>query len=161
MCCAEADLVVLALALTPETAGVISATELGLLKPTAWIINVARGAHIVTDDLVEALRDGAIGGAALDVTDPEPVPTDHPLWTMDRCVLTPHVANTLSMLRPGWRRSSARTSAATSKECRSPAGSTSASATGLTPDGSLYSRRAWCRCVSGEAGPPGTQGTTP
>ena len=55
----------LALALTPETEGIVGATELTLMEPHAWLVNVARGGHVVTDDLVAALRDGAIGGAAL------------------------------------------------------------------------------------------------
>jgi phosphoglycerate dehydrogenase-like enzyme len=61
------------------------------------VVNVARGGHIVTDDLVTALVDGAIGGAALDVTDPEPLPDGHPLWSLPNCLITPHVANTPEM----------------------------------------------------------------
>ncbi|MGE0877972.1 MAG: D-isomer specific 2-hydroxyacid dehydrogenase family protein [Acidimicrobiia bacterium] len=94
------DLVVLALALTPDTEGIISADELALLEPHTWIVNVARGRHIVTDDLVEALRDGVIGGAGLDVTDPEPLPDGHPLWTLPNCIITPHVGNTPDMAKP-------------------------------------------------------------
>ncbi|MGY6499988.1 MAG: NAD(P)-dependent oxidoreductase [Acidimicrobiales bacterium] len=93
----DADLVLLALALTPETEGVIGAAELALLPDHAWIVNVARGRHIVTDDLVAALDAGAIGGAALDVTDPEPLPPEHPLWSHPRCLITPHVGNTPEM----------------------------------------------------------------
>jgi phosphoglycerate dehydrogenase-like enzyme len=95
-----ADLVVLALALTPETEGIISADELSLMEEHAWLVNVARGRHIVTDDLVVALREGQIGGAGLDVTDPEPLPSDHPLWSMPNCLITPHVGNTPAMARP-------------------------------------------------------------
>ena len=95
-----ADLVVLALALTPDTEGMFSADEFGLMENHAWIVNVARGGHIVTDDLVEALRTGTIGGAALDVTDPEPLPSDHPLWTLPNCIITPHVGNTPEMAKP-------------------------------------------------------------
>jgi len=95
-----ADLVVLALALTPDTEGMFSADEFGLMEDHAWIVNVARGRHIVTDDLVEALRAGTIGGAALDVTDPEPLPSDHPLWTLPNCIITPHVGNTPDMAKP-------------------------------------------------------------
>jgi phosphoglycerate dehydrogenase-like enzyme len=95
-----ADLVVLALALTPETEGLFSADEFGLMEDHAWIVNVARGRHIVTDDLVEALRSRTIGGAALDVTDPEPLPSDHPLWTLPNCIITPHVGNTPEMAEP-------------------------------------------------------------
>ena len=95
-----ADLVVLALALTPETEGIIAADELSLMEDHAWLVNVARGRHVVTDDLVDALRDGAIGGAGLDVTDPEPLPHGHPLWTLPNCIITPHVGNTPEMAMP-------------------------------------------------------------
>jgi phosphoglycerate dehydrogenase-like enzyme len=97
---AGADLVVLALSLTPETEGIIGRGEFKLMEEHAWLINVARGRHIVTDDLVEALRDGVIGGAGLDVTDPEPLPADHPLWSLPNCIITPHVGNTPEMARP-------------------------------------------------------------
>jgi phosphoglycerate dehydrogenase-like enzyme len=93
-------LVVLALALTPETAGIIGAPELELMDRDACLVNVARGAHVVTGHLVAALQAGAIGGAALDVTDPEPLPDGHPLWTLDNCLITPHVANTWEMAEP-------------------------------------------------------------
>lgn len=96
----DADLVVLALALTPETTGILDGRRLRLLAPDAWVVNVARGAHIVTDDLVHVLAAGAIGGAALDVTDPEPLPEGHPLWTEPRCLITPHTANTAAMAVP-------------------------------------------------------------
>jgi phosphoglycerate dehydrogenase-like enzyme len=95
-----ADLVVVALALTPDTEGIISESELALMEPHAWIVNVARGRHIVTADLVTALQKGVIGGAALDVTDPEPLPDGHPLWSLPNCIITPHVGNTPDMARP-------------------------------------------------------------
>jgi phosphoglycerate dehydrogenase-like enzyme len=95
-----AELVVLALALTPDTAGVLDRRRLELLAPHAWVVNVARGAHIVTDDLVDVLAAGRIGGAAIDVTDPEPLPDDHPLWREPRCLITPHTANTVAMAIP-------------------------------------------------------------
>ena len=95
-----ADLVVLALALTAETEGIIAADELALMERHAWLVNVARGGHVVTDDLVTALRDGVIGGAGLDVTDPEPLPPDHPLWSLPNCIVTPHVGNTPDMAKP-------------------------------------------------------------
>jgi phosphoglycerate dehydrogenase-like enzyme len=95
-----ADLVVLALALTPETTGVIDSRRLALMQPTTWIVNLGRGRHIVTDDLVDALRDGTIGGAAMDVTDPEPLPDGHPLWTMPNAIVTPHIGNTPEMAQP-------------------------------------------------------------
>lgn len=95
-----ADVVVLALALTPETEYLIGADELALMEPHAWLVNVARGRHVVTDDLVAALRDGVIGGAGLDVTDPEPLPAEHPLWSLPNCIITPHVGNTPEMAVP-------------------------------------------------------------
>lgn len=95
-----ATLVVLALPLVPETVGIIGRRELELMAPHAWLVNVARGGHVVTDDLVEALRAGTIGGAALDVTDPEPLPEGHPLWSLPNCLITPHVGNTPEMAVP-------------------------------------------------------------
>ncbi|MBA3605011.1 MAG: hydroxyacid dehydrogenase [Acidimicrobiia bacterium] len=95
-----ADLVVVALALTPETEGIIAADELALMEDHAWLVNVARGAHVVTDDLVVALQERIIGGAGLDVTDPEPLPDDHPLWSAPNCLITPHVGNTPEMAIP-------------------------------------------------------------
>lgn len=95
-----ADAVVIALALTPATVGIIGRAELGLMEPHAWLINVGRGRHVVTDDLVSALRTNSIGGAALDVTEPEPLPNHHPLWTFPNCVITPHVGNTAEMVPP-------------------------------------------------------------
>ena len=95
-----ADLVVLALSLTPETRGIIGRAELEVMESHAWIVNVARGGHIVTDDLVWALQNDVIGGAALDVTDPEPLPDGHPLWDMPNCIITPHVGNTPEMAVP-------------------------------------------------------------
>lgn len=93
----EADVVVLALAVTSETIGVIGEQELGLMKDDAWLVNLARGVHVDTDALVHALETGRIGGACLDVTDPEPLPTGHPLWDFDNCIITPHVGNTPEM----------------------------------------------------------------
>lgn len=95
-----ADVVFLALSLTPETVGIIGRAELEVMEPHAWLVNVARGGHIVTDDLVWALANGVIGGAALDVTDPEPLPTGHPLWSMANCIVTPHIGNTPEMAVP-------------------------------------------------------------
>ncbi len=96
----DTDLLVLALALTPETRHIIDATTLAMLPGNAWLVNVARGQHVHTDDLVAALDTGVIAGAGLDVTDPEPLPEGHRLWTMPRCIITPHVANTPEMARP-------------------------------------------------------------
>lgn len=89
----ESDAVVLALALTPETRGIIGAAELALLPPTAVLVNVARGAHVDTDALVVALQTDRIAAAALDVTEPEPLPAGHPLWELDNVLVTSHSAN--------------------------------------------------------------------
>jgi phosphoglycerate dehydrogenase-like enzyme len=85
--------VFLALALTPETTGIIGAPELALMDERAWLVNVARGRHVDTAALVEALRAGSIAGAALDVTEPEPLPDGHELWTMPNAIITPHSAD--------------------------------------------------------------------
>ncbi len=92
-----ADLVVLALALTPETTGMMSTAEFDAMASHAWLVNVARGGHVDNDALVRAVRADHIGGAALDVTNPEPLPDDHPLWQEPRIVITPHVGNTPDM----------------------------------------------------------------
>jgi phosphoglycerate dehydrogenase-like enzyme len=97
---ASAQVVFLALALTPSTEHIIGPAELAAMRPDAWLVNVARGRHVDTDALVAALTAGAIGGAALDVTDPEPLPDGHPLWDLERCVITPHTADTTEMIRP-------------------------------------------------------------
>ena len=97
---AAADAVVLAVALTPDTVGLIDRRRLDLLGERAWLVNVARGRHVVTDDLVAALHDGSLGGAGLDVTDPEPLPDGHPLWTCPNVLITPHVGNTPEMAAP-------------------------------------------------------------
>ena len=93
-------LVILALPLTPGTEGLIDRRRLGLLAEGACLVNVARGRHVVTDDLVAALRDGTLGSAGLDVTDPEPLPAGHPLWDLPNVIVTPHTANTEEMAEP-------------------------------------------------------------
>ena len=95
-----ADVVVLAAAVTEETIGMVDAEFLAAMAKDAWLVNVGRGALVRTDDLVEALRAGTIAGAALDVTDPEPLPDGHPLWEETNCIITPHVANTPEMGLP-------------------------------------------------------------
>lgn len=95
-----ADVVFVALALTEETRGLIGEVEFELMEPHAWLVNVARGEHVVTEHLVIALRDETIGGAALDVTDPEPLPDGHPLWALPNALITPHTANTEDMAVP-------------------------------------------------------------
>lgn len=99
-CLPGADGVVLALPVVPDTIGLFDGRRLALMERHAWLVNVARGAHVVTDDLVDALRAGTIGGAALDVTDPEPLPNGHPLWSVPNAVITPHVGNTQEMAVP-------------------------------------------------------------
>ena len=94
---AGADAVVVALALTAETRGIIDASALDAMPEHCWLVNVARGEHVVTADLVAALRSGAIAGAGLDVTDPEPLPDGHELWDIPNCIITPHVGNTPEM----------------------------------------------------------------
>ena len=100
---ADADFVVLAAAVTEETKGVVDADFLGNMKSDAWIVNVARGILVDTGALVVALKDNKIGGAALDVTEPEPLPEDHALWSLDNTIITPHVANTWDMGVPDLR----------------------------------------------------------
>jgi phosphoglycerate dehydrogenase-like enzyme len=95
-----ADLVVLALPLVPETVGLIDRRRLDLMAEGACLVNIARGGHVVTDDLVAALRDGRLGSAGLDVTDPEPLPDGHPLWELPNVIVTPHTANTEEMAIP-------------------------------------------------------------
>jgi phosphoglycerate dehydrogenase-like enzyme len=92
--------VVLALALTPETEHIIGAAQLSAMRPDSWLINVARGPHVDTGALIEALTAGQIGGAGLDVTDPEPLPDGHPLWDLENCIITPHTADTPELIRP-------------------------------------------------------------
>ena len=92
--------VFLALALSPKTTGIIGPAELEAMDERAWLVNVARGRHVQTGPLVEALRARSIAGAALDVTDPEPLPDGHPLWGLPNCIVTPHTANTTEMVRP-------------------------------------------------------------
>ena len=88
----EADVVANALPLTPKTAGVFDKAFFGALKPGAIFLSVGRGKSTVTGDLIAALESGQVYGAGLDVTDPEPLPEDSPLWQMDRVIITPHIS---------------------------------------------------------------------
>jgi len=90
---AESDHVVVVCALTRETHHLIDGRALVRMKPTATLVNVARGPIVMTGALVEALAEGVIAAAALDVTDPEPLPHDHPLVTMRNCLVTPHIGS--------------------------------------------------------------------
>jgi phosphoglycerate dehydrogenase-like enzyme len=89
---AESDIVVIAAPLTEQTRELIGAAELALMKPTAWLINVARGKLVREKDLAEALSAGRLAGAGLDVFEREPPPGDSPLWGLPNVIMTPHVA---------------------------------------------------------------------
>jgi phosphoglycerate dehydrogenase-like enzyme len=88
---ARSEYVVVACPLTDETRGLIDREAIATLPPSAVIVNVARGPIVDTDALTAALETSGLRGAALDVTDPEPLPADHPLWAIDSCRITPHV----------------------------------------------------------------------
>jgi len=92
----EADFLVLAAPHTPETEGVIGEAELALLKPTAVLINIGRGALVDEDALVRALREKRLAGAALDVFRSEPPPQESPLWEMPNVIVSPHSASTVA-----------------------------------------------------------------
>lgn len=87
----SADVVVLACPLTPETKDFFAAAQFHAMKKTAQFINIGRGGLVKQDDLVAALKSGVIAGAGLDVTDPEPLPDNHPLWSLSNVVITPHL----------------------------------------------------------------------
>jgi phosphoglycerate dehydrogenase-like enzyme len=95
-----ARVVFVTVAATPATYRMVGAAELALMDPSAWLVNVARGSCIDTDALVAALAQRSIAGAALDVTDPEPLPEGHPLWDLPSCIVTPHTACTWPVLEP-------------------------------------------------------------
>jgi lactate dehydrogenase-like 2-hydroxyacid dehydrogenase len=90
---ARSDAISLHVTLTPETRGLISIDALRAMKPTAVLVNTSRGPVVDGRALFEALRDGEIFAAALDVTDPEPIPPDDPLLTLDNCLVVPHIAS--------------------------------------------------------------------
>ena len=92
------DILVLCLPLNDSTRGIIDAAKLAKLKPSALLANMARGPLVVTADLAAALHGGRLAGAVMDVTDPEPLPVDSPLWEMPNVIITPHVAG-----QSGWR----------------------------------------------------------
>ncbi len=95
----QADFVTLNVPLTPETRGMIGREQLKLMKPSAILVNVARGGVIDHDALVEALREKWIYAAALDVTEPEPLPRDHPLLGMDNVIIAPHLGSATRQTR--------------------------------------------------------------
>lgn len=90
----KADLVILAAALTDETRYLFDASKFAIMKPSAYLVNIARGPMVHTADLIEALNSDLIAGAAVDVTDPEPLPDGHPLWNAKNVIITPHTADT-------------------------------------------------------------------
>lgn len=89
----QADVVVNATPLTPQTRGLFDAAMFARMKKTAYFINIGRGQSVVQADLVAALNGGVIAGAGLDVTDPEPLPNDDPLWSAANIIITPHVSS--------------------------------------------------------------------
>jgi phosphoglycerate dehydrogenase-like enzyme len=89
----ESDVVVLCVPLTPETERMIDARAFEAMKPGSYLVNIARGKVVDTEALLGALRSGRLAGACLDVTDPEPLPRDHALWSFPNVVITPHVAS--------------------------------------------------------------------
>ncbi|MDX1754516.1 MAG: D-2-hydroxyacid dehydrogenase [Marinobacter sp.] len=95
-----ADYVVIAAPLTPQTEGLFDRNAFAAMRKTARLINIGRGPIVKTDDLIAALQDGEIAGAALDVFEEEPLPEDHPLWDMDNVIMTAHMAGDFI----GWRR---------------------------------------------------------
>ncbi len=88
----QADVVVIAAPLTPETRGMFNKEAFAAMKKGAFLVNIARGAIVVQEELIAALQSGKLAGACLDVTDPEPLPASSPLWGMRNVVITPHVA---------------------------------------------------------------------
>jgi phosphoglycerate dehydrogenase-like enzyme len=88
----QADFVSICCPLTPETEGMMSTAEFRAMKSTAFLINIARGKIVDQPALIEALRAGKLAGAGLDVTNPEPLPKESPLWEMDNVIITPHHA---------------------------------------------------------------------
>ncbi|MHC4080170.1 MAG: D-2-hydroxyacid dehydrogenase [Planctomycetota bacterium] len=99
----HADVVVLCVPLTKQTEGMIGQAELAAFKPDAYLVNVARGKVIDTEALVKALEDSRLAGACLDVTDPEPLPPGHALWTMPNVVITPHMSGRSALTSERWR----------------------------------------------------------
>ncbi len=89
----SADHVAICLPLTARTRGLFDAATIARMKPTAYLYNIGRGPIVETQALVTALQEGRLGGAGLDVTDPEPLPADHPLLSLENCLVVPHIAS--------------------------------------------------------------------
>jgi phosphoglycerate dehydrogenase-like enzyme len=96
----RADVIVNILPLTPATRHYLGAAQFALMKPAALLINAGRGGTVDTEALLAALRERRLGGAGLDVTDPEPLPPDHSLWAMENVIIAPHYGGS----RPGYER---------------------------------------------------------
>ncbi len=96
---AEADYLVVAAPLTAATRGAISREVLARMKPTAWVVNIARGAIVDEEALITALRERRIGGAALDTFVEEPLPPESPLWSLENAIITPHTSNSSPNVR--------------------------------------------------------------
>ena len=95
---ARAKFVVLACALTDQTRHLMNAERFELMRRDSYLVNVARGEVVNQEDLVSALKSGAIAAAATDVTYPEPLPEDHPMWQLENLIITPHTADVLAMV---------------------------------------------------------------
>lgn len=89
---AQADVIISSVPLTPESRGMLGSKQFEHMKDGVYVINVSRGGVVDTDALVAALRSGKVRAAGLDVTEPEPLPADHPLWSMPNVTITPHIA---------------------------------------------------------------------
>jgi lactate dehydrogenase-like 2-hydroxyacid dehydrogenase len=95
----RSDIVTLHIPLTPETRGMINRSALSMMKPSAILVNVARGPLVDTSALLEALQNNTIAAAALDVTDPEPLPPSHPLYSIPNCLIVPHIGSATQQTR--------------------------------------------------------------
>lgn len=96
---AEADYLAVAAPLTRATRGAVSREVIAGMKTSAWIVNIARGAIVDEDALAEALRDGRLGGAGLDAFSVEPLPADHPFWSLENVIISPHSSNSSPRVR--------------------------------------------------------------
>ena len=115
---ARSDYVMLCMPLTDQTRGSIGEGEHSRMKPDSTLINIARGAVVDMDALTKAISEGRIAAAALDVTEPEPLPRDHPLLSMPNVIITPHLGSATVETRRRWPSSPSRTSSPASGASR-------------------------------------------